>query len=57
MRANLISQVMREMGRKGGKAGGHKGGRARMEGLSRKERTALAQKAAKARWSKSKKSH
>ena len=38
------------MGRKGGKAGGRKGGRARMAALSAEERSALAKKAAQARW-------
>lgn len=46
-----ISRVMAEMGRRGGK----KGGKARMAALSDEEKTALALKAAKARWSKEKK--
>jgi hypothetical protein len=37
-----ISDVMREMGRKGGK----KGGKRRMDGLTPAQRTALAKKAA-----------
>ena len=52
MRRNLISEVMREMGKKGGKAAGGKGGRKRMAALSPEERKALASKAAKARWAK-----
>jgi hypothetical protein len=35
-----------------GKKGGPKGGRARMASLSPKQRTALARKAAAARWNK-----
>jgi general stress protein YciG len=50
MRRNLISEVMREMGKKGGKAAGGKGGRKRMAALSPEERKELARKAAKARW-------
>jgi len=41
---------MREMGKKGGKAGGPKGGKARMESLTPEQRKALAKKAAAARW-------
>ncbi len=41
-----------EMGRKGGKRGGAKGGRNRMALLTPAERSALARKAAKARWSR-----
>jgi hypothetical protein len=52
MRRNLISEVMREMGKKGGKAAGGKGGRKRMAALSPEERKALASKAANARWAK-----
>ena len=55
MRRKLISEVMREMGRKGGKAAKGKGVRARMAALSPEERKALASKAAKARWAKAKK--
>jgi hypothetical protein len=55
MRRDLISEVMREMGRKGGKAAGGKGGRKRMAALSSEERKALARKAAKARWANEKK--
>ena len=50
MRRDLISEVMREMGKKGGKAAGGKGGRKRMAALSPEERKALARKAAQARW-------
>ena len=55
MRRDLVSKVMREMGRKGGKAAKGKGVKARMEALSPEERKALARKAALARWSKAKK--
>lgn len=46
--AALISQVMREMGRKGGL----KGGKARAESLSKTRRGEIAKKAAAARWVK-----
>ena len=55
MRRDLVSEVMREMGRKGGKAAKGKGVKARMASLSPEERKALASKAAKARWAKTKK--
>jgi hypothetical protein len=55
MRRDLISEVMREMGRKGGKAARGKGGKKRMAALTAEERKELARKAAKARWAKSKK--
>ena len=55
MRRDLVSDVMREMGRKGGKAAKGKGVKARMAALSRRERKALARKAARARWAKAKK--
>jgi len=55
MRRDLISEVMREMGKKGGKAAGGKGGRKRMAALTPEERKELARKAAKARWAKRKK--
>jgi hypothetical protein len=55
MRRDLISEVMREMGRKGGRAAKGKGVKARMDSLSPEERKALASKAAKARWAKAKK--
>jgi hypothetical protein len=54
MRRDLISKVMREMGRKGGKAAGGKGGKKRMAALTAVERRELARKAARARWSKDK---
>ena len=44
MKDEIVSRVMREMGRKGGK----KGGKARMGALTPKERTELAKKAAAA---------
>jgi len=55
MRRDLISEVMREMGKKGGKAAGGKGGRKRMAALSPEERKELARKAAQVRWAKAKK--
>jgi hypothetical protein len=55
MRRDLISEVMREMGKKGGKAAKGKGLKARMAALSPQERKDLARKAAKARWAKAKK--
>lgn len=55
MKRDLISEVMREMGRKGGKAAKGKGVKARMAALSPEERKALASKAARARWDKDKK--
>ena len=54
MRRDLVSEVMREMGRKGGKAAKGKGVKARMATLSPDERKALASKAAKARWTNEK---
>ncbi len=55
MDPELISRVMREMGRKGGKKGGKRGAKARMESLTPEQRTEIARKAAKARWAKTKK--
>jgi hypothetical protein len=55
MRRDLISKVMREMGRKGGKAAKGKGVKARMAALSPEERKELARKAVNARWAKAKK--
>jgi hypothetical protein len=52
MRRDLVSKVMSEMGRKGGKAAKGKGVKARMAALSPEERKELARKAAKARWAK-----
>jgi hypothetical protein len=54
MDPDLISKVMREMGRKGGKKGGKRGAKARTERLTPEERTQIARKAAKARWAKAK---
>jgi hypothetical protein len=48
----LIARVMREMGRKGGKKGGKKGARIRTENLTPERRSQIAQKAARARWAK-----
>ena len=42
-----VSLVMAELGRRGGKIGGKR----RMETMTAKERTEIARKAAKARWS------
>jgi hypothetical protein len=50
--ASLISQVMAEMGRKGGLIGGKR----RLVTLSDRRRSQIAKNAAKARWSKKKKS-
>jgi len=55
MRRDLVSKVMSEMGRKGGKAAKGKGVRARMAALTPQERNELATKAARARWAKAKK--
>lgn len=55
MDPNLISKVMREMGRKGGKKGGKKGARMRAENLTPEQRSQIARKAAKSRWSKARK--
>ncbi len=49
---SVISQVMAEMGRKGGKIGGKR----RLETLSDRRRTQIARQAAQARWAKRKKS-
>jgi hypothetical protein len=48
---SLISQVMAEMGRKGGLIGGKR----RLVTLSDRRRTQIARQAAQARWSKKKK--
>jgi hypothetical protein len=55
MDPELISKVMREMGRKGGKKGGKKGAKIRTELLTPEQRTEIARNAAKARWAKAKK--
>lgn len=47
----LVSRVMSQMGRKGGKIGGKR----RLETMTDAERTAIARKAAKARWAKRRK--
>jgi hypothetical protein len=46
--ASLISQVMAEMGRKGGRIGGKR----RLETMTDRQRSQIAKKAAKARWAK-----
>jgi hypothetical protein len=48
---SLISQVMAEMGRKGGKIGGKR----RLVTLTDRRRTQIAREAAQARWAKKKK--
>jgi hypothetical protein len=48
---SVISQVMAEMGRKGGLIGGKR----RLETLSDRRRSQIAKQAAQARWSKKKK--
>jgi hypothetical protein len=55
MRQDVISKVMREMGRKGGKAAKGKGLKTRMAALTPEQRKELARKAAQARWTKTKK--
>jgi hypothetical protein len=55
MDPNLISKVMREMGRKGDKKGGKKGAKMRAEALTPEQRSQIARKAAKSRWAKAKK--
>jgi hypothetical protein len=55
MNPDLISKVMREMGRKGGKKGGKKGAKMRAEALTPEQRSQIARKAAKARWARVKK--
>jgi hypothetical protein len=49
---SVISQVMAEMGRKGGLIGGKR----RLETLSDRRRSEIAKQAARARWGKKKKS-
>ena len=48
---SVVSQVMAEMGRKGGKIGGKR----RLVTLSGRRRSQIAKQAAQARWSKKKK--
>ncbi len=55
MRRDLVSEVMREMGRKGGRAAKGKGVKARMAALTPEQRQELARNAARARWAKTKK--
>jgi hypothetical protein len=47
---SVVSQVMAEMGRKGGRIGGKR----RLETLSDRRRSQIARKAAKTRWAKKK---
>jgi hypothetical protein len=49
---SVISQVMAEMGRKGGRIGGKR----RLETMSDRRRSQVARNAARARWAKKKKS-
>jgi hypothetical protein len=50
VKEDVVSRVMREMGKRGGKKGGPKGGKARMSALTPEERKELARKAANKRW-------
>ena len=52
MKRDLVSEVMREMGKKGGKLGGP----ARAAKLTPDQRSESARKAVAARWAKAKKS-
>jgi hypothetical protein len=45
-------EEMRELARKFGRRGGLKGGKARAEKLTPEQRSAIAKKAAQARWAK-----
>lgn len=49
-----LPEDVKEFFRREGSKGGKKGGKSRMEQLTREQRTALAKKAAEARWGKSK---
>ena len=55
VKRDLISEVMREMREKGGKAGRQKGGKARMASLTPEQRKELAKKAIQTRWAKARK--
>jgi Spy/CpxP family protein refolding chaperone len=55
MKRDLISKVMSEMGRKGGKAAKGKGAKARMAALTPEQRKEIGKKAAEARWARVKK--
>jgi hypothetical protein len=50
VKEDVVSRIMREMGKRGGKKGGPKGGKARMNALTPEERKELARKAANKRW-------
>jgi hypothetical protein len=50
VKEDVVSRIMREMGKRGGKKGGPKGGKARMNALTPDERKELARKAANKRW-------
>ena len=51
--ADVLHNIMSSMGRKGGRIGGKR----RMETMSPEERSAVALKAARARWAKKRKRH
>jgi hypothetical protein len=51
--AAILSRIMSEMGKKGGKIGGKR----RMVTMTQEQRSQVALKAAKARWSKRRKVH
>ncbi len=51
--ASILSRIMSEMGKKGGKIGGKR----RLVTMTAQERSEVALKAAKARWSKRKSAH
>jgi hypothetical protein len=50
VKEDVVSRIMREMGKRGGKKGGPKGGKARMSALTPEERKELARNAANKRW-------
>jgi hypothetical protein len=50
-----VSEYLRALGAKGGKAAAGRGAKARFEAMTQQERRALAKKAARARWTKPKK--
>jgi len=49
---NPPEEEMRELTRRLGRRGGLKGGKARAEKLTKEQRSAIAKKAAEARWAK-----
>jgi hypothetical protein len=50
--SDAVRQYLRELGRRGGKAAAGAGVRARYAAMTSEERRALARKAARARWAK-----